>query len=350
MIMRRALIRLLVLPLVFACTEYEIGNKGKTWGEPNPPELESPIQLDRIVQAPTPSVDVLWVIDNSTSMYGEQAALSANFAAFINYFVDSGLDWHVGVVSTDMGNSNHQGKLRTANGVRFLDEDTSELLTTFKSMVTISSTMTATKESGRAAAYTALETRRNGYNAGFYRDAASLSVIVISDEDDYSGSNPVTRNEFISWMLNLKTSPDKVNFSSIVGPPGGCPTAVEEGTDYISVTNSVGGILWSICNTDWSTVLDQLGMQASGLKREFFLSQLPVIGTIDVWVVFDGITYTFDEGSCDDCYTYDPARNSITFNTYVPDPLAEVHIEYEVLAAQQLDDDGAADTADTGAQ
>jgi hypothetical protein len=347
--MHRRLLQLMFFPLLFACTEYEIGNKGKIWGEPNPPELESPVQLDRIVQAPTPAVDVLWVIDNSTSMVEEQAALSANFAAFIDYFLDSGLDWHVGVVSTDMGNSNHQGKLRTANGVRFLDEDTTELLATFKSMVTISSTMTSTIESGRAAAYTALETRRNGYNDGFYRDAASLAVVVISDENDYSGNTPVTRNEFVDWMLNLKTSPDKVNFSSIVGPPGGCPTAIEAGTDYISVTNSVGGILWSICNNDWATVLDELGMQASGLKREFFLSQLPVVDSIEVWVVFDGITYTFDEGECDDCYTYDPARNSITFNTFVPDPLAEVHIEYDVLAAEQPSDDDAG-AGDTGVE
>jgi hypothetical protein len=106
--------------------------------------------------------------------------------------------------------------------------------------------------------------------------------------------------------------------------------------------------MWSICSSDWSTVLDELGMQAAGLKREFFLSQLPVEDSIEVWVVYEGVTYTFQEGSCDDCYTYNAARNSITFNTYVPDPLAEVFIDYDVLAAVQPGDDD--DDDDTGTE
>ena len=344
--MRNLFIALLAVPLFFGCTEYTIENKGPTWGEPNPPVLESPVQQDRIVQVTTPSVDVLWVVDNSCSMYEEQTSLTNNFDAFIEYFIDSGLDWHVGVVSTDMDDTSHRGKLRTANGVRYIDENVSNPVSTFRSMAQMG-TSGSYNEQGRAAAYTALETLRNGYNSGFYRDAASLSVVVISDEDDYSANNPVSRTEFINYLLNLKVSPDMVNFSSIVGPPGSCSTAAEEGTDYIAVTNAVGGIMWSICSSDWATVLDELGMQAAGLKREFFLSQLPVISTIEVWVVFEGVTYTFDEGSCDDCYTYNVARNSVTFNTYVPDPLAEVFIDYDVLAGQQYGDDDD-DDDDTG--
>jgi len=345
--MRNLFTVLLTLPLFFGCNEYEIENTGKIWGEPNPPVLESPTQQDRIVQVTTPSVDVLWVVDNSCSMYEEQTALTNNFDAFIEYFIDSGLDWHVGVVSTDMDDTSHRGKLRTANGVRYIDENVANPVSTFRSMAQMG-TSGSYNEQGRAATYTALETLRNGYNAGFYRDAASLSVVLISDEDDYSGNNPVSRTEFINWLLNLKISPDMVNFSSIVGPPGSCSTAAEEGTDYIAVTSAVGGIMWSICSSDWATVLDELGMQAAGLKREFFLSQLPVISTIEVWVVFEGVTYTFDEGSCDDCYTYNAARNSVTFNTYVPDPLAEVFIDYDVLAGQQYDDEDEDD--DTGTE
>ena len=345
--MRNLLGFLLVLPFFFGCNEYTIENTGKVWGEPNPPVLESPIQQDRVVQVTTPAVDVLWVVDNSCSMYEEQTALTNNFDAFIEYFIDSGLDWHVGVVSTDMDDASHRGKLRSANGVRYIDENVTDPVSTFRSMAQMG-TSGSYNEKGRAAAYTGLEVLRNGYNAGFYREQASLSVIVISDEDDYSGNSPVSRTEFINYLLNLKVSPDMVNFSSIVGPPGSCSTAAEEGTDYIAVTAAVGGIMWSICSSDWATVLDQLGMQAAGLKREFFLSQLPVVDSIKVWVVFEGVTYTFQEGGCDDCYTYDAARNSITFNTYVPDPLAEVFIEYDVLSAQQVGGDDDDDTADTG--
>ena len=53
---------------------------------------------------PIKYLDILWVIDNSCSMTEEQQALSQNFASFVQYFVGSGLDYHIGVVSTDWDN------------------------------------------------------------------------------------------------------------------------------------------------------------------------------------------------------------------------------------------------------
>ena len=46
-------------------------------------------------------------------------------------------------------------------------------------------------------------------------------------------------------------------------------------------------------------------------------------------------------------YEYSPTRNSIKFHTFVPTPLSEVFIEYELLSAVVVgapDDDGMADT------
>ena len=54
-------------------------------------------------------MDVLWVIDNSCSMLEEQTTLINNFGAFIGYFLDSQLDWHIGVTSTDMTNGGEPG-------------------------------------------------------------------------------------------------------------------------------------------------------------------------------------------------------------------------------------------------
>ena len=54
---------------------------------PNPPDLSAVTKEDRIVQVTVPSVDVLWVIDNSCSMIEEQIALTDNFGKFIQYFV-----------------------------------------------------------------------------------------------------------------------------------------------------------------------------------------------------------------------------------------------------------------------
>lgn len=333
--------------LVAGCeNDFYISDGGVGAAFDNPPSLITPVQEDVIVQVTTPEVDVLWVIDNSCSMSEEQAKLRQNFPEFIKYFLDSGLDWHVGVVSTDT-DANRGGRLQAAAGYKYIDEDSPNPIALFEDMALLG-TNGAVDERGRRAAYFALtEPLVNNANAGFYRPNASLHMIVISDEDDYSGSNP-TKNEFISWAEALKPDPDTVTFSAIVGPRGGCATA-DAGNDYIDVVAAVGGITESICRSDWAPVLEQLGMQAAGLKREYFLSEVPVPGTLQVWVedgdmTFEGIDKALlvrgvEAGDlCETTcfvYSYDMYRNSILMENFVPSPLAGVHIAYELLEAFQ---------------
>jgi hypothetical protein len=188
-------------------------------------------------------------------------------------------------------------------------------------------------EKGRAQAYGALELLRDSYNSGFYRNDAFLAIVAISDEDDYSGNNPISQTEFISWLQNLKSNADMVSFSSIVAPEGGCNTAIEPGTEYLNVTRAVGGIEWSICNSAWNSVLEELGMQAAGLRREFFLSEVPVEESVSVRVVDDGDELSFERGTD---WDYVRSRNSIRFATYVPNPLSEVFITYTLLSGVQM--------------
>ncbi|HMV66803.1 MAG TPA: hypothetical protein PKA64_08135 [Myxococcota bacterium] len=315
-------------------------------GVPNPPNLATPVKEDVIVQITTPEVDILWVIDNSGSMSEEQKKLKDNFGEFIKFFVDSGLDWHIGIVSTDTDAD--RGRLQGAGGTRFMTPDTPNPIDTFRQMATLG-TNGSSDERGRRAAHMALtDPNLSGYNAGFYRDNASLHLIVISDELDSSGNDP-TSNEFINFLNALKPDPEMVTFSSIVGPEAGCATS-DSGRDYLRITEAVGGISESICRDDWSQVLEQLGLQAAGLKREYFLSEVPVPGTIEVWVEQDGFVYDgvdvalLEDGSdiSDHCPTqacfsfqYDAYRNSILMLDFVPSPLAKVHARYELLSGWQ---------------
>ena len=45
-------------------------------------------------------------------------------------------------------------------------------------------------------------------------------------------------------------------------------------------------------------------------------------------------------------YDYDRARNSIRFSSFIPEPLDEVVITYEVLASASLEDDLLGDTGE----
>ncbi len=315
-----------LLATLSGCVEYDINSGVGISGEPNPPDLVIPPQQDRIVQVTTPAVDVLWTIDNSCSMADDQAALTSNFQSFMDYFLGSGLDYHVGVISTDDDDDTHQGKLREIGGQRWIYEDTVDPISVFSAMANMGTTGSGT-ECGRATTYRAIELRKDEYNAGFIREEAGLHIIVISDEPDHSTETPIGIGEFVQYLSTVKADEDLVTFSSIVHPPGcGFDCA---GTDYISVTEEVGGILWPIGNQNWSEVLERLGVQAAGLEHEFFLSQLPVPGTIEVWVDES----EFREGEDAD-WIYHPTRNSVVFHEYVPDPLSEVWITYERLAAQ----------------
>ncbi len=315
------------------CIEYEFGDESLVNGEPNPPNLATPVIVDRIVQTTVPAVDVLWVIDNSCSMSEEQTALATNFPRFMNFFADSGLDYHVGVVSTDMSDFNQRGKLLRdpSSGLRIIDSSVQNPAAVFSGMATLG-TNGAADEKGRAAAYTALVTRAAIDNAGFFRPDAFLSVIVVSDENDYSGNSPISLPDFIDWMQNVKATPDMVSFSSIVNPPTGCPgtSSLDIGTEYLQVTRAVGGVEWPICSPDWDQALEELGLRAAGLRREFFLSEVPVQDSLAVWIE-DGTERRDYYAGVD--YTYNRQRNSVLFATIIPDPLTEVFIEYQVLAA-----------------
>jgi len=319
------------LVLVVGCIEYTPTSTMPPGGAVNVRPVETPTQTDRLVQVLPPEVDVLWVIDNSSSMSDEQAALTTNFPAFMDFFLGSGLLYHIGVVSTDYATD--QGRLEQAAGLKWVDENTADPIAVFASLAGLGIKF-GTNEKGRAPAYSALEVHDvpDGWNDGFQRrDTASLSVIAISDEDDHS--TEITIDEFVGYMNTIRPNPDNVTFSSIVTPPQNCaPNGVEPGNAYIAVTDQVGGITWSICEQDWALVLEQLGMQAAGLQREYFLADLPVPGTIKVWVVEDGTTYEFAE---EVDWVYDKTRNSIIFNEFVPKALSEVFVEYDVLSAAE---------------
>ena len=57
---------------------------------------------DEFLQNKAAAVDVLWVIDNSESMREEQQGIGADFQAFVRNLIDSAVDYHIGVISTDV--------------------------------------------------------------------------------------------------------------------------------------------------------------------------------------------------------------------------------------------------------
>ena len=294
-------------------------------------------RLDRTVQIPQPAVDILFVVDNSGSMDAEQAALANNFPTFVEYFQGSGIDYHIGVVSTDLDDPTHQGLLRRAAGVNWIDADTPNPTAVFAQMAQMG-TFGSADEQGRAAAWTALELRADHpRNEGFEREEAELHLIFISDEDDASTTDPVSGPEFVSWLQNRKEEPSMVRAHALVWPRGrACAEGFSEGAAYAYYAGQTDGIVGNLCAPDWSRFMDRLGLVTSGLKKQFFLSDVPRLDpwTLEVEVVTriddELVTRRFSsglEGEEQDTF-YLPGANSITFTEYVPEPYDEVLISY----------------------
>src|SRR3954469_18675110 len=75
------------------------------------PEL--PERIENISDNYDPLVDILFVIDNSGSMGSHQANLAQNIGLFIDQIKKNvNLNFHIGVISTDMSDSYQRGKLQ----------------------------------------------------------------------------------------------------------------------------------------------------------------------------------------------------------------------------------------------
>lgn len=302
--------------------------------------------LDVISQNDGVGVDVLFVVDDSCSMEEERDKLIANFDAFFEPFTESEIDWHVGVITTDILDMTRMGHLRQAEGYRYLDQDTENPERVFRKMVDagidgslIEGSVLAVYEAIAQPRYEVAE-----WNAGFFRPDAPFHVIVVSDEDEQS-EGELPYDEFIPWF---QEQGDITSFSAVAGPsPSGCTsasTSAEAGPNYAYLTGQLDGVFLSICEADWAPAMADLGTLATE-RDEFFLSQEPAPGTLRVWVAGDGdrrdgIDVEFLAGgdldaTCEsqdlvNCerYAYDPDRNSITFVGYTPAPRADVFAAY----------------------
>ena len=191
----------------------------------------------------------------------------------------------------------------------------------------------AADESGFTAAFQALSPPVVfGHNAGFLRRDAVLSLIFASDEPEQS-NNPRSLDFYLNFFLSIKgfRNTNLFSASAITGPettscsgPGGSASSAPR---YIEMANRTGGVWQEICTSDWSRTLEELSTTAFGFKSRFFLTNQPVISTIEI--VVDGVVIpaTSQQGTVN--WTYDFATNSINFSPFAtPEPGAEIQVQY----------------------
>ncbi len=290
--------------------------------------LSSQEVTDTWVQSANNQIDILWVIDNSTSMVGEQEILARGFASFATQLDDAGIDFHLGVTTTSFENGDPRaGVLLGEPSVLTATDDYADAFTT-RATQAVSTVKPSAKEKGLAAATFALSgvmTLPGGPNAGFLRADAQLLVVFVSDEDDCSDNGILdphgpeacyTQSDrlpavagFLEQLWARKTARAQVQVGAIVGTSSSRCPEVFPGRRYIEAAELTGGLVGDICEADWSGVLEDLGLTAVGIRSAFELSAAAVPGSLRVEIDGDAV-----EESPSDGWTYDAASGFLTFH------------------------------------
>lgn len=319
----------------------------------------------QVTQGGEAKVDILWVVDTSGSMAEEQSYLANNFNALITQLNGAGHDFQTAVTTTDIcddqvpsdlalrscpvdyGGSaatHLRGAFRGDAGRKVLKKGDSDLVAKFN-QYTQAGVDASGFEHGLGAAKLAVQKSLNGQNEALVRPDAFLAVIVVSDEEDdgiglsltdaYNGHNFVseglttyrfTEDDMISYLQGVKgagkfsvstIAPTRLANGTLCSASHSQP--LEEGTQYIKAAQKSGGIVQSICDTNWNTSLSNIGRDLSAQITQVVLPSVPDVATITVKV----------NGSVFAGWTYNAGNNAVKFNAgQVPAEGAQIKVTY----------------------
>lgn len=301
-------------------------------------------------------IDILWVIDNSGSMDTSQQAIAANFQRFIEKFQQNGFDFQIAVTTSDAYKDDFTPSLgmsvyrsgtyvdsngQTVTAPNILTKTTPDLEKAF-----IANILRGVNGSGDErvlqSMHSALANTSN-LALGFPRADAYLSVIMVSDEDDFSWNGTTykenlyndpalyTLQSFVDFMdaATASTATNRhYNINSIAIQDAACQTALGGNGRKIAIRQNgiasmTGGILGSLC-ADFGTTLSSISNKIIELSTQFYLDRIPSSGTLKVYVA--GTQVPVDETNG---YSYNATNNSITFHgTSVPAAGSQITVSY----------------------
>lgn len=226
-------------------------------------------------------VDILFVVDNSTSMARDQANISVQFQNFITNI--SQADYRIGFINTDATSQGYEniegfhGNLKTMgpHGEKYLDKSMGNIVQIFKKGILeqVNSPCTSAglecDEEPMKAIMKAIS-KKDKENLGFFRPGASFVPIILSDEDEKSigGKSATQPEELISYIQSeLKLSEYDVTSFVIAIPPSDSAClelqrkesnsglGANYGTLIWSLADLSGGFGVSICHPNFGTEL-----------------------------------------------------------------------------------------------
>jgi hypothetical protein len=272
--------------------------------------------------------DFLFVVDNSPSMGNEQTNLANAASAFSNVLSGSGLDFQVGVMTTD-----DSTLVTTSGNTDPFTNDTGE----FETRVNGLGTGGSITESGIFHAEEGLLSAGSVDAAGFPRSNAQLSVIMVSDEPDQYSSYSMGGADFDQssnvFLSNNYIVHAIVDTSSSFSSPEYTALANNTGGSRAPIASSSGA---DLTESDFTQIMTTIAQKAGGAASTFKLSETPVPSSITVTDEGTTVPRTSSDG-----WTYNSSANSIVFNgNAIPDGGDQIEVTYDYVSSGGLGSSG----------
>lgn len=233
-------------------------------------------------------VDVIVMIDTSSSMDSYQNKLADQAGMMIDELNRSGMDYHIVVVTSDMRSTGTGGKF--IGDPKVLTNKTAGLVDKLKQRIQLGS-KGSDMERGLESIRTVLTpSYLSGQGAGFLRDDALLAIVALTNENDYSTEavssikdafdrlKPPFASGVRAWTLNFIGIPDDSNL---------CSSALEgqyrdPGLRWIELARASDGVVEPICETTLNNAVRNIKRRITQILTDFSLGREPVVDTIKV--------------------------------------------------------------------
>jgi len=341
-------------------------------------------QTERFRQRDRPKVDLLWVMDNSSSFRPYQERISANVGTFLQVANDERVDWQVAVTSSGLTEAQVAptqpecpGGAKGGEAGRFFPIDGSHprILTPTQPNLGVHwahNMMVGDCFGGDGveqpleAAFRALspplinEVKSSAHdspwddgNAGFIRRDAALAVIFVTDDRDHSDFGR-TPQQYADFFLSLKDQRlrDMVKVHAITLPKTGSPAVNcaratpaprPTGDRIIEVVEATGGHWLNICTPTSDTAAWTAGLRAmsraalGSFTPRFYLDSQPgdangdgVVNEEDLQIWVDGEELLPIRNGTR-IWSYDPVSRTVDFSANAaPKPGADLWATFKV--------------------
>lgn len=234
-------------------------------------------------------VDILWVVDTSSSMAKHQKQLSEQTAPFLDFIQDERreIDFQMASITMDMSYGGNGGQF--IGSPQYLTNTTANLAENFSSRILIGEGGSSV-ERGLESMKAFFEGQGSPAWSDFLREDALLIVIFVTNEDDQSRGQVQEYAEFLDQLKPTRIAGQNSWMAHVLGVlelEGECRTNynyADPSLRLIELSQISHGRQGSICSGDLRNVLGDIRSRLVSQLTDFALDRPPVVKTLDVQI------------------------------------------------------------------